>query len=205
MQPVQIAVAAVHLLLTAHLPQSQAQSFANTGNTSTPWFCHELECASYTVVGRNADYETRQYSSGTFLSWLLLDGQRLWERMKFEDGRSLECHFPQLPFLQKIFMKSRCRHGCADLTNRVERLPQATWNYPELLDNPADTRSYMPAANWVSANVQNYTYRAALSEGFAVSHFSFNMIACVLDTFKAQASTIFSHTKVPRVPHLLRV
>ena len=46
MLPVQIAVAAVHLQLTAHLSQSQAQSIANTGNRSTAWLCPELEWLS---------------------------------------------------------------------------------------------------------------------------------------------------------------
>ncbi|CAL8469048.1 g8589 [Coccomyxa elongata] len=81
MQVVNLTPTAV-LLLTAFVGRCQAQQ---SGNTSSPWFCHDLDCPSYITLDKGADYEKRQY----------------------------------------------------------------------------------PSANWVSVNVENYTYSAAVSKGFA--------------------------------------
>lgn len=35
---------------------------------SSPWFCHDLDCPSFTVVERNDDYEVREYSKGKWAS-----------------------------------------------------------------------------------------------------------------------------------------
>lgn len=36
----------------------------NITSTSSPWFCHELDCPTYVVVRNTSSYEVRQYTAG---------------------------------------------------------------------------------------------------------------------------------------------
>ncbi len=90
MQHIQFAAAAF-ILLTAPLSQSEASTSTNSVNSSTPWFCHEYECAPYTVIDRNADYETRQYSAGETLAPPLSVWNASYTGVHFPNGRESLC------------------------------------------------------------------------------------------------------------------
>ncbi|BDA45183.1 probable heme-binding protein 1 [Coccomyxa sp. Obi] len=61
MQVVKLAV----LFLTAFLGRCQAQQ---RENSSSPWFCHDLDCPPFVTLDKNADYETRQYTPANWVS-----------------------------------------------------------------------------------------------------------------------------------------
>lgn len=60
--------AAVAPAASARSVGSGAAALLQAQDAAAPWFCHNLDCPSYTVIDTADDFETRSYPAGVWAS-----------------------------------------------------------------------------------------------------------------------------------------